>query len=64
MSHPATQEVIQKHVGKENIKLVHKDSLEPVFQRQMSEIGEKGVAAAQGPPMQDESLLDCDPEDA
>lgn len=30
----------------------------------MSEIGEKGVAAAQGPPLQDESLLDCDPNDA
>ena len=46
MSHPATQEVVQKHVAKENIKLVHKDSLEPVFQKQMSEIGEKGAAIA------------------
>ena len=31
MSHPATQEVVQRHVAKENIKLVHRDSLEPVF---------------------------------
>ena len=31
----------------------------------MSEIGEKGVAAAHGPADLDESLLDdCDPEDA
>ena len=64
MSHPATQEVVQKHVAKENIKLVHKDSFEPMFQRQMSEIGEKGVAAVEGPPIGDESALDCDPEDA
>ena len=64
MSHPATQEAVQKHVARGNVKLVHKDSLEPVFQKQMSEIGEKGVAAAQGPPELDESLLDCDPDDA
>ena len=30
----------------------------------MSEIGEKGAAAAQGSPGRDESLLDGDPEDA
>ena len=54
---------MQKHVAKGNVKLVHKDSLEPVFQKQMSEIGEKGAAAAegQGP---DESLIDGDPEEA
>ena len=33
MSHPATQEVVQKHVAKGNVKLVHKDSLEPVYQK-------------------------------
>lgn len=64
MSHPATQEVVQKHVARENIKLVKKGSQEPVFQRQMSEIGEKGVGAADGPPNLDESLLECDPEEA
>ena len=58
MSHPATQEVVQKHVAKGNVKLVHEDSLEPVFQKQMSEIGEKGAAATN-----DESLLH-DPEEA
>ena len=30
----------------------------------MSEIGEKGAAAATGPPEHNESLLDGDPEDA
>ena len=43
------------------MKLVHKDSFEPVFEKQMSEIGVKGAAAADGP---DESLLDGDPEEA
>ena len=64
MSHPMTQEVVQKHVAKENIKLVKKDSFEPVFQKQMSEIGMKGVAAAEGHPELDESLLEVDPEEA
>ena len=31
MSHPATQDVVQEHVKRENIKLVHRDSLKPVF---------------------------------
>ena len=61
MSHPETQEVVKKHVAKGNVQLVHKDSLEPVFQKQMSEIGERGAAAAGGP---DETLLDGDPDDA
>ena len=43
------------------MKLVHKDSLEPVFEKQMSEIGEKGASAANNP---DESLIDGDPEEA
>ena len=64
MSHPATQEVVQKHVAKGNVKLVHKDSLEPVFEKQMSEIGERGAAVAQGPSNADDTLLDCDPDDA
>ena len=43
MSHPETQEVLQKHVKKGNVKLLHKDSFEPVFEKQMSEIAQKGV---------------------
>ena len=64
MSHPATQEVVQKHVAKENIKLVKRDSQEPVFVRQLSEIGEKGVAAADAQDGLVDESLECDPEDA
>ena len=39
-------------------KPVHKDSFEPVFQKQMSEIGEKGAAATN-----DDTLIH-DPEEA
>ena len=63
MSHPATEEVVKKHVAKGNVKLVHKDSLEPMFEKQMSEIGQKGAAVADGPAELDETLVD-DPEDA
>ena len=58
MSHPATKEIVQKHMAKGNVKLVHKDSFEPVFQKQMSEIGEKGAAATN-----DDTLIH-DPEEA
>ena len=62
MSHPETQEVLQKHVKKGNVKLVHKDSFEPMFEKQMSEIGQKGVKVAteDGP----DETLDHDPDDA
>ena len=33
MSHPTTQDIVQEHVKRENIKLVHRDSLKPVFQK-------------------------------
>ena len=55
--------MVQKHVAKGNVKLVHKDSLEPMFEKQMSEIGQRGAAAAEGPPELDETLIG-DPEEA
>ena len=33
LSHPETEEVVKRHVAKGNVKLVHKDSLEPMFER-------------------------------
>ena len=57
MSHTATEKVVKKHVAKGNVKLVHKDSLEPMFAKQMSEIGQKGAAAADGPAERTQSLL-------
>lgn len=42
----AVKNLVQKHVMKENIQLVHRDSLEPVYRREMSIIGEKGDRAA------------------
>ena len=64
MSHPATHDIVQEHVKRENIKLVHRDSLKPVYQKQMSEIGERGAAAANAPQDYDEILDDCKPEEA
>jgi len=66
MSHPDTQEVLQKHVKKGNVKLLHKDSFEPVFEKQMSEIAQKGIQAAQKERHNDDidETLDHDPDDA
>ena len=64
MSHPETQEVIEKHVKRGSIKLLHKDSFEPVFEKQMSEIAQKGVKGVQAPHDGPDETLDHDPDDA
>jgi hypothetical protein len=43
---------------------VHRESNEPVFQREMSLIGEKGDRAANESPNGEESQLQVDPEQA
>ena len=63
MSHPETEGIVRKHVAKGNVKFVHKDSLEVMFETQMNKIGQKGEAAADGPPEMDDTLAD-DPENA
>ena len=63
MSHPDTQGVVQKHVAKGNVKFVHKDSLEVMFESQMNKIGQKGATTVDGPPELDDKLAD-DPENA
>ena len=59
------KQVVQKHVAKENIKLLRRDSLEPVFRRELSLIGEKGERAVNESPGGVPDLVDdIEPEDA
>lgn len=41
---------MQKHLLAENIRLVHKKSQKPVYQKQLSLLGEKGDRAANDSP--------------
>jgi hypothetical protein len=42
---PTVKNVIYKHMKSDDIKLVHKDSKEPIYKRETSLIGEKGDRA-------------------
>jgi len=48
---------VQKHVKTGNIVFVHRESNEPMFQREMSLIGEKGERAANESPVEEESQI-------
>jgi len=48
----------------DGIKLVHKDSKEPIYRRETTLIGEKGDRALNESPDHDETQLDLDPEEA
>ena len=58
------KQVVQKNVKSGNIVFVHRESNEPVFQREMSLIGEKGDRAANESPNGEDSQLQVDPEQA
>ena len=62
MDHPEAQEVVQKYIANEGIKLRHRTSNAEVFTRQMSKIGEMGQQAAED--SDDEINEDLEPEDA
>jgi len=48
----------------DNIKLVHRDSKEPIYRRETTLIGEKGDRALNESPGHEETPLDVDPEEA
>ena len=48
----------------DNIKLVHKDSKEPIYRRETTLIGEEGDRALNESPDHEETHFDVDPEEA
>ena len=66
MSNPAAEKILQRQITDGSVKLVHQDSQEPAFTRQMSKIGEQGFEAAKQQTqtdVDDESFFQQDPED-
>ena len=61
---PLVKKVIFKNLKCDGIKLVHKDSKEPIYRRETTLIGEKGDRALNESPDHDETQLDLDPEEA
>ena len=62
MKQQETQQVVQKYIANEGIKLRHHESNEQVFAKQMSKIGQNGMEAAED--SDDDMQEDLLPEDA
>lgn len=56
------KQVVQKNVKSENIVLVHKESNEPIYKKEMLLIGEKGERALNESPTGEESTIVVDPD--
>ena len=55
------KQVVQKNLKNQNIQLVHQNTNEPVYQKELQLIGEKGERAVNESPNGDESQIDVDP---
>lgn len=64
MEDPAIKNVIYDYMRKDSIKLVRKETGEPLFRRETTLIGEKGERAVNESPTEDQSKMDVDPEEA
>ena len=65
MKDPKVRETIFTNLRRDSIKLVHRESNEPVFKRQITDLGERGERALNDSPNQhEESKLEIDPEEA
>ena len=68
MDDPQVRGAIYANLRKDNIKLVHRESNEPLFRKQTTLLGEKGDAAlaeeheVEETISPDEAGLDCEPE--
>jgi hypothetical protein len=63
MDDPNVRSVIYDNLRRDNIKLVHKDSNEPVFRRQTTLLGEKGDEALNSEELE-ETVDAIDPDEA
>ena len=64
MKDSQVKQVVQKNVKSGNIVFVHRESNEPMFQREMTLIGEKGERALNESPTGEESQILADPDQA
>ena len=62
MNDSKVKQVVQKNVKSGNIVFVHRESNEPMFQKEMNLIGEKGDRAVNESPNAEESQVQADPD--
>ena len=66
MRDPKVRETIFTNMRRDSIKLVHRESNEPVFKRETTQLGERGERALNESPnaAHEESKMEIDPEEA
>jgi hypothetical protein len=64
MDDPNVRSVIYDNLRRDNIKLVHKDSNEPVFRRQTTLLGEKGDEALNNDELVEDTFDAIEPHEA